>query len=247
MSNPFFFGVGGVVSTDIAVPNHPDELAFYAQVLTTGSEPHWQEDLMNAQGTPIIGLGERSAEWDMLPLQWMPHIQVEDVAESVAKAIELGGTELVHGRDDDGNSLWAGISDPQGAAFGIIPVVTANDEDYAGTTSTGHIAELSLVSSSPQETAEFYAAVIGWAAQPDADSGRIQLLSCETWAASIEPQRADNEARPSVWTLWLTVGDLRESLVRLQESGGSVVDGDADTGRAVVKDPLGIAFGLLAR
>ena len=202
---------------------------------------------MNAQGTPIIGLGERSAEWDMLPLQWMPHIQVEDVAESVAKAIELGGTELVHGRDDDGNSLWAGISDPQGAAFGVIPVVTANDEDYAGTMSTGHIAELSLFSSAPQESAEFYAAVIGWAAQPDSDGERIQLLSDGVWAASIELVRADSETRPSVWTLWLTVGDLRESLVRLQESGGSVVDGDADTGRAVVKDPLGIAFGLLAR
>ena len=247
MSNPFFFGVGGVVSADTAVPSHPDELAFYVRVLTTGSQPHWQEDLMNAEGTPIIGLGERSAEWDMLPLQWMPHIQVKDVAASVAKAIELGGTELVHGRDEDGNSLWAGISDPQGAAFGIIPVVTANAEDYAGTTSTGHIAELSLVSSSPQETAEFYAAVIGWEVQPSSDNGGIQLMSDGVWAASIEAGRAHDETRPGVWTLWLTVGDLRESLVRLQESGGAVVDGGADNGRAIVKDPLGIAFGLLAR
>lgn len=31
----------------------------------------------------------------------------------------------MHGKDDDGKSQWAVLRDPTGAAFGIIPVVSA--------------------------------------------------------------------------------------------------------------------------
>jgi predicted enzyme related to lactoylglutathione lyase len=76
---------------------------------------------------PIIGLGARSAVHEILPLQWMPHIQVADVATSVDRALGLGGRELMHGKDDDGESQWAVLLDPNGAAFGIMPVVSAED------------------------------------------------------------------------------------------------------------------------
>jgi uncharacterized protein len=76
---------------------------------------------MNNLGLPIIGLGERNAEYADLPLQWMPHIQVADVAASVQRALDLGGSELMHAKDDDGQSQWAVLLDPNGAAFGIIP------------------------------------------------------------------------------------------------------------------------------
>ena len=79
MRNPFFHGVGGVLSADIAVPDHERELGFYSQVLTTGRAPLWRDDLTNNQGTPVIGLGACSPEYEALPLQWMPHFQVSDV------------------------------------------------------------------------------------------------------------------------------------------------------------------------
>ena len=98
MQNPFYFGIGGVLSADIAVPNHDQELDFYSRVLTSGSAPLWRDDLTNNQGTPIIGLGARSPEYEALPLQWMLHVQVSDVAASAARALELGGQELMHGK-----------------------------------------------------------------------------------------------------------------------------------------------------
>ena len=55
MRNPFATGVGGVLSADIAVPDHARELGFYAKVLTTGKAPLWRDDLTNNQGTPVIG------------------------------------------------------------------------------------------------------------------------------------------------------------------------------------------------
>ena len=74
MSNPFAPGVGGILSADIAVPEHDRELSFYSRVLTTGENPLWRDDLTNNRGMPIIGLGARSAEYEKLPLQWFPHI-----------------------------------------------------------------------------------------------------------------------------------------------------------------------------
>ena len=57
MRNPFIHGVGGVLSADIAVPDHEREVAFYSKVLTSGDQPLWRDDLMNNLGTPVIGLG----------------------------------------------------------------------------------------------------------------------------------------------------------------------------------------------
>lgn len=57
---------------------------------------------MNNLGMPIIGVGARSAEYAHLPIQWMPHIQVADVAANVQRAVDLGGSELMHARDHPG-------------------------------------------------------------------------------------------------------------------------------------------------
>lgn len=87
MSELFPSRIGAVLSADIAVPVHEREVRFYSRVLCTGTTPLWrEEDLMNNLGIPVIGLGERTAEYAHLPLQWMPHIQVADVAASVQRA-----------------------------------------------------------------------------------------------------------------------------------------------------------------
>ncbi len=49
---------------------------------------------MNNLGLPIIGLGETNEDYANLPLQWMPHIQVDDVAASVECALGLDANEL---------------------------------------------------------------------------------------------------------------------------------------------------------
>ena len=84
MSHPFRPRTGAILSADIAVPDHERVRRFYAEVLSTGQQPLWKWDLMNNRGLPIIGIGERIPEYAHLPLQWMPHIQVRDVAASAA-------------------------------------------------------------------------------------------------------------------------------------------------------------------
>ncbi|MGI9378470.1 MAG: VOC family protein, partial [Methyloligellaceae bacterium] len=144
MRKTFVHGVGGVLSADIAVPDHGRELDFYSKILTTGDAPLWRDDLMNNLGTPIIGLGARTPEYDTLPLHWMPHFQVADVAASAACAIDMGGKELMHGKDDDGQSQWAVLVDPDGAAFGIIPVAPVESDTAPQDVRQGCISWLSL-------------------------------------------------------------------------------------------------------
>jgi uncharacterized protein len=264
MTGPFVPGVGAVFSADIAVPDHEREVRFYKRVLSTGERPLWQaEDLMNNLGLPIIGLGAQGGEYAGLPLQWMPHIQVADVAASAAKAVELGGQELMHGKDDEGASQWAVLLDPNEAAFGIVPVVpqeamppiegpAAADPAPA----VGRIAWLDLTVAEAPATRDFYAQVVGWMPEDvdmeDEDGTYADFNMLDAGgrpAAGVCHLRGVNAGLPPAWMIYLPVGDLLESLRRVREGGGevaSMIDGeDGELQYAWIRDPVGVSLALM--
>jgi predicted enzyme related to lactoylglutathione lyase len=253
-------GVGVVLSADIAVPEHARESKFYSSVLTTGDSPLWREDLMNNVGIPIIGLGERTAETADLPLQWMPHIQVADVGASAERALALGGREVRHQKDDAGQSQWAVLLDPNGAAFGIIPVVASEFiEPFREAVSSGpvgRIAWLDITTSAAPATRDFYRDVVGWSVQEvemeDAGGQYADYALCtpdDDAVAGACHARGANQAIPPVWLIYLPVGDLGESLGRVREGGGEVVDArkgsDGEYVFAVIRDPVGACLALV--
>jgi len=257
MSGPFVSRVGGILSADIAVPEHEKEKEFYARVLTTGESPLWQEDLMNNQGTPIIGLGERTPEYAKLPLQWIPHIQVADVAASVDRAVALGGTELFHGKDETGNSLWAGVQDPNGAVFGLIPIVAS--EHLPPTVNSdmpvGCIVWFDLSVPQAVSTGEFYGEVIGWSVEEVSveDAGErytdYAMMGGDGGpAAGICHARGANADMPAGWMMYLPVGDFDQSVGRVASAGGKVLKAatspDGSFRFAVIEDPVGAIFAL---
>ena len=262
MSQSFVPGTGAVFSADIAVPSHEQEKRFYSRVLSTGAEPLWREDLLNSHGVPIIGLGARTAEYAHLPLQWMPHIQVADVGLSVHRARELGGSVLMDHKDGEERSQWAVLADPNGAAFGLIPVVPsevvaatavkAPDESVAG----GRIAWLDLTVPDAESTRNFYRQVIGWAVQDvemhdgDARYADYNMLGDSgNPAAGICHARGMNAGLPAVWMIYLPVGDLDESLRRVEQEGGKIIKAmngrDGNHVYAAVQDPVGASLALV--
>lgn len=263
MSELFPAHIGAVLSADIAVPEHEREVRFYSRVLCTGANPLWREaDLMNNLGIPIIGLGERAAEYEQLPLQWMPHIQVADVAASVLRADDLGGSLLMHGKDDNGVSQWAVLLDPNGTAFGIIPVVPADSLPQGGTPSSdastpvGRIGWLDLTVPDATATRDFYQQVVGWSVE-NVEMGKegerytdYNMLGEDgNPAAGICHSRGENSGLPPVWMIYLPVGDLAESLRRAEAEGGEVIKAVKGKGGdyvyAAVKDPVGACFALM--
>jgi len=257
MSDDIVPCVGGILSADIAVPEHEREMRFYSQVLSTGENPLWREDLMNNLGMPVIGLGARIAEYSHLPLQWMPHIQVADVAASVKRALDLEGRELMHGKDDDGSSQWAVLLDPNGAAFGIIPVVSAEAISPPESTASraGCISWLDLTVTDTSATRDFYRQVVGWSVQDVEmeDAGEryadYNMLGADgNPAAGVCHARGVNLGLPPIWMIYLPVGDLDESLRHVREGGGKVIKetrgDDGKLASAVIQDPVGAWIAL---
>ncbi len=247
MRNPFVHGVGGVLSADIAVPEHDRELAFYSSILTTGDAPLWRDDLMNNLGTPVIGLGARTPEYDMLPLQWMPHFQVADVAASAARAIELGGQVIMQ----DGQGQWAVLADHDGATFGVIPVVPGESDATRQKERLGCISWLSLIVPDALSSRDFYEHVVGWNAksvEAEDSEGLVATYEMQmddgTAAAEIGQGRREHSGIPAVWLIHLPVADLVESLRRVSEGGGTVVKDFADEEYAIVRDPVGVYLAL---
>jgi predicted enzyme related to lactoylglutathione lyase len=263
MSDPFVPRVGGILSADIAVPEHEREVRFYSRVLSTGENPLWRDDLMNNRGMPVIGLGPRSAEYAEFPLQWMPHIQVANVAASVERALDLRGSELMHAKDDDGRSQWAVLLDPNGAAFGIIPVVSAEEisptEGVAlrdSGTRVGCISWLDLTVSDASATRDFYRQVVDWSVQDVEMKDAGELYADYNMfgddgnpAAGVCHARGVNLGLPPIWLIYLPVGDLAESLRHVREGGGKIIKAtrgtDGEYAYAVVQDPVGACLALV--
>ena len=252
MSEHFVPGVGAVLSADIAVPEHERELRFYRSVLTTGESPLWGKHGMNNQGIPILGLGARTPEYADLPLQWMPHIQVADVGASVERAGGLGGSVLMQ----DKASRWAVLADPNGAAFGVVPVTPAEAVPASGAEGpVGRIAWLDLTVPDALTTRDFYRQVVGWSVQEVAmdDGGErysdyTMLAGDGRPAAGVCHARGVNADLPPVWMLYIPVGDLAGSLRRVEEEGGSVLKTmqgkDGQPVYAAVRDPVGAYLAL---
>lgn len=253
MPEAFSACAGAVCSADIAVPEHEREVRFYSQVLTTGPRPLWRDDLMSSAGVPVIGLGDR-ADYAGLPLQWMPHIQVADVAASARRAVALGGKELMHHKGDDGTSQWAVLQDPNGAAFGIIPIVPADALPPAADGPVGRIGWLDLTVENADATRDFYQAVIGWSFQSiemgEGDNRYADYVmrdAAGNAVAGVCHARGPNAGLPPVWLLYLPVGDFTESRRRVTAEGGTVIHAvEGATHRyAVVRDPVGAHFAIV--
>lgn len=259
MTGSFAARAGAVLSADIAAPEHERAVRFYSRVLSTGASPCWRAaDLMNEMGIPIVGVGERKDEHAALPVQWMPHIQVTDVAGSVQRATELGGSVPMHARADDGTSQWAVLLDPNGAAFGVIPVVFpgAIPQVEPGRDPVGRIAWLDLTVSDADATRDFYRQVVGWSVQDvEMRDGEHRYADYNMLdedgapAAGICHARGANADLPPMWLIYLPVGDLDESLRRVADEGGKVIRAMTDEkGRhvyAVIEDPLGACMALV--
>ncbi|MDH6117089.1 VOC family protein [Kitasatospora sp. GAS204B] len=58
---------------------------------------------------------------------WQPYFEVADVDATIARAVELGGTQRGHVVEEAGVGRFAQLSDPQGAVFAVITGAPAEE------------------------------------------------------------------------------------------------------------------------
>lgn len=168
----------------------------------------------------------------------------------------------MHLKDDDGTSQWAVLLDPNGAAFGIIPVVPADTvPESAGDASqdaafVGRIAWMDLTVADADATRDFYCQVVGWSVHDiEMQDGTERYFDYGmlgedgTPRAGVCHARGVNAGLPPVWTIYLAVSDLAESIRRVEAEGGAVVKTtpgeDGELAYAAIRDAVGVHLALL--
>lgn len=119
------------------------------------------------------------------------------------------------------------------------------------TPEVGAIGWQDLTVSDAERVRDFYAAVVGWTAEPVdmggyADFNMIAPGSGRT-VAGVCHARGVNADLPAQWLLYLTVADLDASLAACRARNGTILSGPRAMGGArfaVIRDPAGAVAAL---
>ncbi|MEM1179088.1 MAG: VOC family protein [Acidobacteriota bacterium] len=119
---------GTIAWLDLTVPNATEIRDFYCQVIgwsaedvamTDGDEPYADYNLLGGDGNPAAGICHARGVNEGLPPVWLLYLPVGDLAESLARVKEEGGTVLKETRRADGELSSAVIQDPVGARIAL--------------------------------------------------------------------------------------------------------------------------------
>ena len=75
--------------------------------------------LLRVGGAEVAGVMQKTSEMGEFPPYWGVYFAVADVDAAVAQAQSLGGTVTVPPQDIPDVGRFAGLMDPQGAAFNV--------------------------------------------------------------------------------------------------------------------------------
>lgn len=125
MSNENKPAVGTIVWRDRTVKNAEEVRQFYCDVVGWEAQPHDMGeyndfDILPSGGAEsIAGICHARDSNANVPPQWMIYIAVEDVAQSAARCVELGG-KIIDGPRMMGASHFCVIQDPAGAVAALV-------------------------------------------------------------------------------------------------------------------------------
>ncbi|HEV7655693.1 MAG TPA: VOC family protein [Mycobacteriales bacterium] len=197
------------------------------------------------RGKKVVGLaGKMDASQ---PSAWTPYLAVDDADKFAAAVPDAGGTMVSPVMDIEGAGRMALATDPAGAVFGVW-----QQQEHRGSElvdEPGTVVWNELISSDLDAAGAFFAATLGVAFE-DMDTGGdgvYKLLQVDGrtvgGATPLLPEMSPH------WGIWFEVADADATLARAQELGGSVyraVEQTPQGPRAVLVDPQGVAFGVIA-
>lgn len=238
---------------DAAVPDVAAAVTFYSELFGWEAEDmgeafgHYHQ--FSKDGERIAGLGPIVEEG--MPAAWMTYIATDDI-EATAKAVEsAGGKVVLPPMEIPGAGHMAGFADDEGAIFAAWQ---ATEHPGCGLVAEpGSLAWNETNRRDHDGAKTFYSAVFGWEVEDgDTPEGAPPYV---TWKLGEDViggmlQMDDQwEGIPPHWTTYFAVEDTDASVAKLSDLGGTTITEPFDTppGRiAVVADPFGATFGLIA-
>jgi uncharacterized protein len=236
---------------DLTSPELDRSIAFYSELFGWTAErdprPEAGGYTMFSKDGSLVAAGSPPQQEGM-PSFWSTYIASADVDATAAKITEAGGTVMMEPFDvfDAGRMVFA--QDPTGAAFGVWQAgehIGAQLANEPGTLSWNECH-----SPDPEQAAAFYAAAFGYTVETAEMGGPApyRLLQVDGRAVAGLAETRERE-RPN-WMTIFAVADCDAAAAQAAELGGSVVAEPFDiptVGRfAVLRDPVGAGFGVLA-
>lgn len=200
-------------------------------------------------GKPIAGVMQKQPSEEM-PDVWTTYLYVENADESVAKVQEAGGQLYFGPMDVPEQGRMGVVGTPEGATVGFWE--PGGHLGYAEFHVPGSPYWHESFTRDFQGSKDFYTKAFGWdvTMMSDTDEFRYGTLGAGTAAVAglMDASSFLPEGVPAHWRVYFGVEDCRAAAKRVEELGGSVLEGPEDTPFGViatVQDPMGGTF-LLA-
>jgi predicted enzyme related to lactoylglutathione lyase len=230
--------------------------AFYAGVfdwelagpgpMPGGGEYH----VARLRGRDVAGIGSQPAGAPQLS-SWIPYVQVDDVADAVARAGKAGGSVLAPPFDAGPAGRIAVLADPAGAAFCVWEPAERVGAQVVN--EPGAWAMSLLHAPDPEAAAAFYGELFGWTTEA---FGPFTMFRLPGYVGGEPDQPVSREViatmvpagdMPAQWSANFWVHDTDAAAAKAAELGGSVVDPPSDSPgfrNAVLADPSGVTFAI---
>ncbi|MDQ1423328.1 MAG: uncharacterized protein QOD72_826 [Acidimicrobiaceae bacterium] len=199
---------------------------------------------MSLDGTPVARIASVA---DVEP-SWLTYIAVDDLDQSIARAVDAGGSVVAPTAYGDSHHKGAVLTDSAGVRFAIRQPPEQPASSSAGQPGTFAWAE--LITDDVAASAAFYQAVFGWTlSQPE---GPLQRREWQMAGRSIagllpRPPAMPAEIAP-YWDVYFAVHDAAASAAIATNNGATqlMAPTPIEIGTiAVFADPAGSVFTLL--
>jgi predicted enzyme related to lactoylglutathione lyase len=230
--------------------------AFYSKVVgwRTQAAPRTPEYTVFAvDGAGVAGLQPLSgdARGAGAVAHWLPYIGAQNVDETAAAAVRLGGKLIKAPYDLPDGGRVAEVADPQGASFGLYHSSHPGSAP-ADSQGPGQFSWQELATTDYEAAFDFYRELFGWQVMERMNMGDSMVYLIFGWDGA---QRGGiyKSSKPGAGAFWLpyaTVKDIDATVAAVAKAGGQVVNGPMpvpDGGRiAQLLDTNGAMFAVHA-
>lgn len=240
---------------ELTTSNPDGAQAFYAAVLgwtiADAGMPGMDYRLATAGGDMVAGMW--APDTPGMPTFWMLYFTVKNCDAAAAAIKAAGGAVHKEPADIPGTGRFAVVTDPQGAAFGLLQPLDANGNAF-DQKKDGHGNWHELMTSDPKAAMGFYTKQFGWKAStsmPMGEMGSYDLFSHAGADIGGMMRLSPNMPGPGMpfWLPYFGVDGIDAAVARIKTAGGKVVNGPHDVpGGAfivVALDLQGAAFALV--
>jgi len=182
---------------------------------------------------------------------WLPFVTVENLEQSTADALTLGGTILSPASIIAGFGDLAVVEDPGKARIAAFTADAPGEEVYDGPPRPGTFLWNDLLSRDPEGSATFYCGLFGWRlfTMDLGEQGSTYILrrgEVNEGGIIQKPEEAEGD---STWLPYVAVEDVNLSCMKALQEGGSIFVPPSDLHGAglysVIGDPGGAFLALL--